>query len=49
VQVSKLLDAGTLRTFVKAIVLFEDAPKAYKNAVETALKYVKVVIAVGAV
>ena len=31
VEVGKLLDAGTLKTFIKAVVPFAGAPAAYAN------------------
>lgn len=48
-EICKLLDAGTLRTFVNAIVPFSEAPRAYENAIEHKLGFGKVVIAIAAI
>ncbi len=45
-EIRNLLDAGTLRTFVNAVAVFEDSPRAYENAIEWKLGYGKVVISV---
>jgi NADPH:quinone reductase-like Zn-dependent oxidoreductase len=46
VEVAKLLDAGTLRTYVNAVVPFEEASNAYSGGVRDKLGYGKVVVAV---
>ncbi len=44
IEVAKLLDAGSLKTFVNATVLFEDAPMAYTGPLPNALGYGKTVV-----
>jgi NADPH:quinone reductase-like Zn-dependent oxidoreductase len=44
IEVARLLDAGSLKTFVNAAVPFEDAPRAYARSVPQKLGYGKVVI-----
>jgi NADPH:quinone reductase-like Zn-dependent oxidoreductase len=44
--VAKLLDAGTLKTYVNAVVPFEEASDAYSGAVLGKLGYGKVVIVI---
>ncbi len=46
VEVAKLLDAGTLRTYVNAVVPFEEASNAYSGGVRDKRGYGKVVVAV---
>ncbi|CAN5628117.1 NADP-dependent oxidoreductase [soil metagenome] len=48
-EIRKLLDAGTLRTYINALVPLSEAPEAYKGAIEHKLGYGKVVIAVQSV
>ena len=43
-EVARLLDAGTLKTYVNAVVPFEEASDAYSGAVQGKLGYGKVVI-----
>jgi NADPH:quinone reductase-like Zn-dependent oxidoreductase len=45
-EVATLLDSGTLKTYVNAVVPFEEASDAYSGAVRGKLGYGKVVIAV---
>jgi NADPH:quinone reductase-like Zn-dependent oxidoreductase len=45
-EVAKLLDAGTLKTYVNAIVPFEEASDAYSGTVRGKLGYGKVVIVI---
>ena len=45
-EVARLLDAGTLKTYINAIVPFEEAPDAYSGAVRGKLGYGKVVIVI---
>jgi NADPH:quinone reductase-like Zn-dependent oxidoreductase len=45
-QVAKLLDSGTLQTYVNAVVPFEEASDAYSGAVRGKLGYGKVVIVI---
>jgi len=47
-EVAKLLDAGTLKAFVSAVVSLEEASVVYSGAVREKLGYGKVVIAVAA-
>jgi NADPH:quinone reductase-like Zn-dependent oxidoreductase len=44
IEVAKLLDAGTLRTFVSAVVPLAEASDAYARAIPNKLGYGKVVI-----
>jgi len=44
IEVAKLLDTGSLKTFVNATVPFEDAPTAYTGPLPNALGYGKTVI-----
>ena len=46
VEVAKMLDAGTLRTYVNAVVPFEEASNAYSGDVRDKRGYGKVVVAV---
>jgi NADPH:quinone reductase-like Zn-dependent oxidoreductase len=46
VEVARLLDAGTLKTFVKAVVPLAEASNAYSRSLENKRGYGKVVIAV---
>jgi len=46
VEIAKLVDAGKLRTFVRAVVPFADAALAYAEKVPGALGYGKTVVAV---
>jgi NADPH:quinone reductase-like Zn-dependent oxidoreductase len=46
VEVGQMLDAGKLRTFVNAVVPFEDAPAAYADQIADKRGYGKVVISV---
>jgi NADPH:quinone reductase-like Zn-dependent oxidoreductase len=46
IEVTRLLDARTLKTFVGAAVPFEDAPSAYNGTVAKAQGYGKVVVVV---
>ena len=45
-EVARLLDAGTLKTYINAIVPFEEASDAYSGAVRDKLGYGKVVIVI---
>lgn len=45
-EISQRLDAGSLRTFVKAVAPFEEAPLAYAKSIPETLHYGKVVIRV---
>jgi NADPH:quinone reductase-like Zn-dependent oxidoreductase len=45
-EVARLLDAGTLKTYVNAVVPFEEASDAYSGAVRGKLGYGKVVIVI---
>ena len=45
-EVARLLDSGTLKTYVNAVVPFEQASDAYRGAVRGKLGYGKVVIAI---
>jgi NADPH:quinone reductase-like Zn-dependent oxidoreductase len=45
-EVARLLDSGTLKTYVNAVVPFEEASDAYSGAVRGKLGYGKVVIAI---
>ncbi|HUZ93417.1 MAG TPA: NADP-dependent oxidoreductase [Edaphobacter sp.] len=44
-EIAGLLDAGKLRTFVKAIVPLQDAEQAYNQSISSALRYGKTVVA----
>jgi NADPH:quinone reductase-like Zn-dependent oxidoreductase len=46
IEVGRLLDAGTLKTFVNAAVPFEQAPAAYADGVQQKLGYGKVVLSI---
>ena len=46
VEIGKLLDAGSLKTFVNAILPLEDAAKAYTKPLPHELGYGKIVITV---
>jgi NADPH:quinone reductase-like Zn-dependent oxidoreductase len=46
VEVAKLLDSGTLKTYVNAVIPFEEASDAYSGAVRGKLGYGKVVIVI---
>jgi NADPH:quinone reductase-like Zn-dependent oxidoreductase len=46
VEVAKLLDAGSLKTFVNATILLTDAQKAYEKSIPNELGYGKVVITI---
>lgn len=48
VEIARKLDAGELKSFVNAVVAFEDAALAYSGAVEGKRGYGKIVIKVGA-
>jgi multimeric flavodoxin WrbA len=48
VEVGKLLDAGTLKAFVSAVVPLEDAAAVYRRQIQQKDSYGKVVIAVPA-
>jgi NADPH:quinone reductase-like Zn-dependent oxidoreductase len=48
VEVAKLIDAGTLKAFVSAVVSLEEASPAYDRTVQDKNGYGKVVIAVAA-
>jgi len=45
-EVARLLDSGTLKTYVNAVVPFEEASDAYSGAVQGKLGYGKVVIVI---
>ena len=45
-EVANLLDAGTLKTFVSAVVSLEDASAAYEGTLEHKRRYGKVVVAI---
>jgi NADPH:quinone reductase-like Zn-dependent oxidoreductase len=45
-EVARLLDAGTLKTYINAVVPFEEASDAYSGAVRGKLGYGKVVIVI---
>ena len=45
-EVARLLDAGTLKTYINAVVPFEEASDAYSGAVRDKLGYGKVVIVI---
>ena len=47
VEIGKLLDVGSLKTFVNAVLSLEDATKAYTNQVPNERGYGKVVITIG--
>ncbi len=47
-EVGKLLDSGTIKTYINAVVPFEEASDAYSGAVQGKLGYGKVVIVIPA-
>jgi NADPH:quinone reductase-like Zn-dependent oxidoreductase len=46
IEIAKLIDAGYMRTFVKAVVPLEDSAKAYAKSIPQKLGYGKVVITI---
>lgn len=46
IEIAKLIDAGFLKTFVNAVVPFEDSAKAYAKSIPQKLGYGKVVITI---
>ena len=46
IEVGKLLDAGSIKTFVNAVLPFEDAPEAYTRRIPNELGYGKVVVTI---
>lgn len=45
-EIASLLDKGTLRTFVKAVVPLQDAEQIYNHSIPSAQRYGKIVVAV---
>lgn len=45
-EIASLLDAGTLRTFVKAVVPLQDAEQIYNHSIPSAQRYGKIVVAI---
>lgn len=46
IEIGKLIDAGSLKTFVKAVLPLEDAAKAYTEPIPNELGYGKVVVTI---